>query len=98
MATVLPPLTWENGFAEPAETASWADKENNLTENGEKSHYVTPQPEEPLSSAVHNSLGFNAIRTWPTIYNGTESPRGVPDWWRPSGEVDVLICGGKAHY
>ncbi|MCJ1468242.1 hypothetical protein MMC07_006870 [Pseudocyphellaria aurata] len=96
MATILPPLTWENGFAEPAQTATWADKDNNLTENGEKSHHVIPPSDEPLTSTVHNSLGFNAIRTWPTIYNGTESPHGVPNWWRPSEEVDVLICGAGA--
>ncbi|KAF7512314.1 hypothetical protein GJ744_001882 [Endocarpon pusillum] len=60
----------------------------------EQSHYVTPPSAEPLTSTVHNDFGLNTLRTWPTIYNGTSSPHGVPEWWDPSGEVDVLICGG----
>ena len=78
----------------PSETAAWATENINFTEDGEKSHYMTPPYNEPLSSTVYNSLGSNAIRTWPTIYNGTESPHGVPHWWKPQKKVDVLICGG----
>ena len=78
----------------PSETAAWATEDVNTTEDGEKSHYVTPRYNEPLSSIVHNSLGSNVIRTWPTIYNGTESPHGLPYWWKPQTKVDVLICGG----
>lgn len=78
----------------PSETATWAIDHFNSTEYGEESHYVTPPFSEPLSSTVHNSLGLNVARNWPTLYNGTQSPHGIPDWWKPSGKVDVLICGG----
>ena len=78
----------------PTEKPSWDDEGFYTTEDGERGHYVSLPAEEPLTSTVHNSLGLNAQRTWPTIYNGTESPHGVPDWWDPSDEVDVLICGG----
>lgn len=98
MARSLPPCTWKNGFAEPAEIATWANEANYVTEDGEKSHYTKPPAEELPSSTVHNSLGRNALRTWPTLYDGTESPHGQPIWWKPSTEVDVLICGGKHSY
>ncbi|MCJ1423734.1 hypothetical protein MMC29_001618 [Sticta canariensis] len=96
MARSLPPCTWKNGFAEPAEIAAWTNEANYMTEDGEKSHYTRPPAEEPLSSTVHNRLGRNTLRTWPTLYDGTESPHGQPRWWKPSTEVDVLICGDKA--
>lgn len=80
---------------EPSETATWNLGDSNRTEDGERSHYAVPAFEEPLSSTVHNSLGLNTVRTWPSLHNGTESPQGVPDWWQPSKEVDVLICGGR---
>lgn len=95
MATTPSPLTWKNGYAQPAKTASWADENNNRTESGEEAHHVVPRSEEPLTTTVQNSLGLNVLRTWPTLYNGTESPQGFPDWWQPSEEVDVLICGGN---
>ena len=76
------------------EKPTWNDEEFYTSEDGERAHYIIPPAEEPLTSTVHNSLDLNALRTWPTIYNGTESPHGVPDWWDPSDEVDVLICGG----
>lgn len=95
MATINPPMTWKHGFMEPSETATWALQGHYSTEKGEKSHYVVPPFEEHLSSTVHNSLGLNAARTWPTLHNGTESPQGVPDGWHPPKQVDVLICGGK---
>lgn len=98
MARSLPPCTWKNGFAEPAEIATWANEANYVTEDGEKSHYTKPPAEELPSSTVHNRLGRNALRTWPTLYDGTESPHGQPIWWKPSTEVDVLICGGKHSY
>lgn len=95
MATTPSPCTWKRGFAEPAEIASWTDEANHLSELGEKPHYIIPLSQDSLTSAIHNSLGQNLIRTWPTLYNGTESPSGTPAWWKPLEEVDVLICGGK---
>ena len=56
--------------------------------------YELPPSVEVITSPQHNSLGFNVLRTWPTLFNGTASPHGVPDWWKPSETVDVLICGG----
>jgi len=94
MARSLPPTTWKNGFAEPRSSAIWADSAHHLTEGEDKAHYATPPAQEPLTSSVHNSFGLNVLRTWPTLCNGTESPHNKPDWWQPSKEVDVLICGG----
>lgn len=85
--------TWENGFAQPSATATWNLEDSYRTEDGEKSHYAVPSFEKPLSSTIHNSLGLNTVRTWPSLHNGTESPQGVPGWWQPRKEVDVLICG-----
>nr|POF15329.1 aromatic hydroxylase fmpf [Quercus suber] len=51
---------------------------------------------ELITSSKHNSLGINKLRTFPTLYNGTSSPHGVPEWWKPKDEVDVLICGDKS--
>ena len=87
--------TWEHGFAEPSATASWTLEDSYRSENSEKSHYEVPPFEKSLSSTIHNSLGVNTVRTWPSLHNGTESPEGVPDWWQPRKEVDVLICGGR---
>ena len=28
------------------------------------------------------------------VFNGTESPHGIPERWKPVVKVDVLICGG----
>lgn len=97
MAATLPPVTFKNGFSQPASSAAWAADDNNITEHGEEAHFLTSPFEEPFTSSTRNYLGTNVLRTWPTLYNGTESPHGVPDWWRPSNEVDVLICGGKLH-
>ena len=94
MATVVPPQTWKDGYAAPSETATWQSDDYNSTEHGEHSHYTTPPFKDCLSSTAHNSLGLNLVRSWPTIYNGTESPHGIPDWWKPARRVDVLICGG----
>ena len=94
MATTVPPQTWKDGYMAPSETATWEDEDFNSTEDRRESHYETPPFKESLSSTVHNSLGLNVVRTWPTLFNGTESPHGVPDWWKPVGKVDVLICGG----
>ncbi|KAL8823835.1 MAG: hypothetical protein Q9191_005513 [Dirinaria sp. TL-2023a] len=93
MATTVPAQTWKTGFVMPSEKPTWNNKEFYTSEKGERAHYIIPPVKEPLTSTVHNSLGLNALRSWPTIYNGTESPHGAPDWWDPSDEVDVLICG-----
>jgi len=95
MAATVPPHNWKSGFAQPTEVATWADETHHMTEDGKKAHYMTPPAQEPRTSTVHNSLGFSALRTWPTLYNGTESPHGAPTWWKPLQEVDVLICGGE---
>ncbi|KAK5631480.1 hypothetical protein RRF57_007194 [Xylaria bambusicola] len=55
--------------------------------------YVTPPSKELVTSDAHNDIGINVIRTWPSIYDGTNSPHGVPVWWNPAGKVDVLISG-----
>ena len=94
MATVVAPKIWKNGYMTPSETATWQVEDFNSTEDHRHSHYVRPPFEEPLSSTVHNSLGLNVVRTWPSLFNGTQSPDGIPDWWKPAEKVDVLICGG----
>jgi phenol 2-monooxygenase (NADPH) len=89
MAKSVMPSKWTNGFRELGEGTPWAKK----TECDEEPHYVTPPSAELLTSPVHNSLGLNVMRTWPTIYDGTNSPHGLPLWWKPEKEVDVLIAG-----
>ncbi|KND89112.1 Phenol 2-monooxygenase [Tolypocladium ophioglossoides CBS 100239] len=98
MATKPPTYTWENGFRQvTSKKAPW-DSPRSRRQDEEKDGedgdaYVTPPEVELVSSASHNSLGINVIRNWPTIYNGTNSPHGLPLWWHPQSEVDVLICG-----
>jgi phenol 2-monooxygenase len=99
MATIIEPYTYRRGFKEPAETNPWEPNMVNGATDGdvedEKQHYDVPPSVELLTSPVHNYLGYNYMRTWPTIYDGTASPHGPPSWWKPSSKVDVLICGGK---
>lgn len=95
MATLLPAFTWRNGFRELSNDTPWKKDGANSLDETEEPHFVTPPASEILTSTVHNDLGLNTLRTWPTIYDGTSSPHGVPDWWKPSSEVDVLICGGE---
>ncbi|KAF2821203.1 hypothetical protein CC86DRAFT_359922 [Ophiobolus disseminans] len=90
MARSISSSTWERGFKEPSHDTPWqwdpeVDAENDA--------YITPPSKELMTSTVHNDLGINLLRTWPTLYDGTNSPHGIPDWWRPASEVDVLICG-----
>ena len=93
MAKSIPPFTFKNGFREPGTGAPWETK---ITEGDkEESHYVTPPTIDALTSTVYNDFGMNTLRTWPTLFNGTSSPHGLPDWWKPGKEVDVLICGGR---
>ncbi|KAL9620211.1 MAG: hypothetical protein Q9160_005220 [Pyrenula sp. 1 TL-2023] len=96
MAKSLSPYSWKNGFQQPAQGNPWepeAWEKQNVTTKGERSDLVLPPTLEPLTSNAHNSLGLNVLRTWPTLYDGTNSPHGLPEWWKPSPEVDVLICG-----
>ena len=93
MATTVNPYTFRNGFRQAAETAPWViDRDN---PNEEQPHYTTPPSVELLTSTAHNEKGVNVLRTWPTLYNGTASPHGLPEWWKPPNKVDVLICGGE---
>ena len=96
MAKSVLPSTWKNGFKEPGRKAPWVIDSSleNEAEN-KRSHYTTPPSIEILTSEVHNELGLNVLRTWPTIYDGTNTPHDLPDWWAPKSEVDVLICGGE---
>ncbi|KAF4543313.1 Monooxygenase FAD-binding protein [Lasiodiplodia theobromae] len=90
MAKAVSPHTWQRGFREPASGTPW---QWGPDENDGPEQYVTPPSKEVVSSPVHNDLGINVQRTWPTLYDGTNNPHGIPDWWKPASEVDVLICG-----
>ncbi|KAL4759403.1 FAD binding domain-containing protein [Aspergillus foveolatus] len=91
MACTVPPKTWESGFACPAETYSWGDKRNYITETGEQAHYRLPVHIDAPTSTIGNALGLTHLRTWPSLYDGTAHQR--PEWFKPAEEVDVLICG-----
>lgn len=96
MAKSVLPSTWENGFKEPGKGAPWVAESSVANEaEDEELHYTTPPSSEILTSEVHNELGLNVLRTWPTIYDGTNTPHDLPEWWAPSSEVDVLVCGGE---
>jgi phenol 2-monooxygenase (NADPH) len=96
MARSLPPTTWKNGWAETINgTPSYADKDYFTTADGQQSHYQSPPEAEKPTATASNKFGLSHLRSWPTLYNGTASPAGKPSWWKPSSEVDVLICGGK---
>lgn len=92
MAKSVSPYTWERGFKETSSGTPW---QWNPEVDVENDAYVTPPSKEFVTSTVHNDLGINLLRTWPTLYDGTNSPQGIPQWWNPASEVDVLICGGK---
>ncbi|KAI0409180.1 FAD binding domain-containing protein [Xylaria palmicola] len=94
MAFAVPPGTWENGFKQPATGRPWVfnySPDDDVDDDPDV--YVTPPSKEIVSSDLHNELGINVIRTWPTIYDGTNSPHGIPTWWKPAEQVDVLISG-----
>lgn len=93
MAKSVQPFTWERGFQEPSTGAPWQYQPSS---DDEDDCYVTPPSKEMVTSERHNQLGINVLRTWPTLYDGTNNPHGIPEWWKPSNEVDVLICGGKS--
>lgn len=89
MATSIESTSWKNGYRESrtAGPTPWVAEV--------AAHYQSPPSSEILTSDIHNDLGLNILRTWPTIYYGTNTPHDLPAWWRPHSEVDVLICGGK---
>ncbi|KAI1486884.1 FAD binding domain-containing protein [Biscogniauxia mediterranea] len=93
MARALPPSTWENGFKAPSTGTPWVWENEDPETKNDPEAYVTPPSKDLITSSVHNSLGISVIRTWPTLYDGTNNPHGIPSWWKPSKEVDVLICG-----
>ena len=100
MAFAVPPSTWENGFKQPSTGTPWVwnhSESENEDGHSESAHderaYVTPPSKELVTSPAHNQLGINVVRTWPTLYDGTNNPHGLPNWWKPSQEVDVLIVG-----
>ncbi|KAI9371573.1 FAD binding domain-containing protein [Aspergillus egyptiacus] len=91
MACTVPPKSWESGFSRPANSYSWEDDAKYVTESGERAHYTLPHYEEPPTSTAGNSMGLTHLRTWPSYYDGTTA--GWPEWFPPTEEVDVLICG-----
>ena len=86
MAKSVSSFTWQRGFREPSSIPHWE------VENDETG--TQPPSKEVVTSSRHNELGINVLRTWPTLYDGTNNPHGVPEWWKPKQDVDVLICGG----
>ncbi|KAI1111371.1 FAD binding domain-containing protein [Nemania sp. NC0429] len=93
MAFAVPASTWENGFRQPATGHPWVFDNGEDGVNDDPDAYVTPPSKEIVTSDAHNDLGINVIRTWPSLYDGTNSPHGPPSWWKPSEQVDVLISG-----
>ncbi|KAI1372050.1 FAD binding domain-containing protein [Hypoxylon crocopeplum] len=94
MAFAVPPSTWENGFKQPATGRPWVwDQSGDDEIDDDPNSYVTPPSTEIVTSDAHNDLGINVVRTWPTLYDGTNSPHGIPSWWKPDEKVDVLIIG-----
>ncbi|KAF2637244.1 FAD binding domain-containing protein [Massarina eburnea CBS 473.64] len=90
MAKSIASFTWERGFREPSEIRPWeAENDDDNSQHG----FSLPPPKEVVTSSRHNAMGINILRTWPTLYDGTNIPHGIPSWWKPQREVDVLICG-----
>lgn len=94
MAKAVEPATWENGFKAPSTGTPWVwPPLGQAVADDDTDAYVSIPSQELVTSAAHNDLGVNLQRTWPTMYDGTNSPHGTPDWWVPKTEVDVLIVG-----
>ncbi|KAJ5476099.1 hypothetical protein N7475_001828 [Penicillium sp. IBT 31633x] len=95
MAHSILPYTHENGYRQASKSPHWIIPESLTDESGNNSgpQYEIPPSDEILTSTSHNDLGFNVLRVWPTLHDGTASPHGVPDWWNPPTKVDVLISG-----
>jgi phenol 2-monooxygenase (NADPH) len=95
MAKAVEPATWENGFKAPSTGTPWVWPPSGQTVADEDPDaYVSIPSKDLVTSTAHNDLGVSLQRTWPTLYDGTNSPHGTPDWWVPKKEVDVLIVGG----
>lgn len=92
MAHSVLPCHFRNGFRQPATEPHWTvrDEADGVT-------YEPPPSTEIVTSSGHNDLGINVLRTWPTLYDGTASPHGIPEWWNPPSKVDVLIVGGMIY-
>ncbi|KAI1335919.1 FAD binding domain-containing protein [Xylariaceae sp. FL0016] len=94
MAKAVAPSTWENGFKAPTTGTPWVwPTHDQNVDTGDANEYISLPSKDVVTSSEHNSHGINIMRTWPTLYDGTNSPHGPPSWWKPSSEVDVLICG-----
>ncbi|KAL2168146.1 hypothetical protein VTG60DRAFT_313 [Thermothelomyces hinnuleus] len=95
MATKRPDYTWVNGYQQLAEhpKTNGSAVENDVPADDDPTAYVTPPSVELVTSPAHNHFGVNVIRSWPTMYDGTNSPHGIPEWWKPKPQVDVLIVG-----
>ncbi|KAL2018282.1 hypothetical protein VTK56DRAFT_986 [Thermocarpiscus australiensis] len=92
MATKRPEFTWENGYQELAQPKATGPSVEHQVPDDETG-YVPPPSVELVTSPAHNHLGVNVIRSWPTLYDGTNSPHRTPAWWQPKSQVDVLIVG-----
>ncbi|AEO59635.1 hypothetical protein MYCTH_2119794 [Thermothelomyces thermophilus ATCC 42464] len=95
MATKRPDYTWVNGYQQLPEhpKTNGSAVENDVPADDDPTAYVTPPSVELVTSPAHNHFGVNVIRSWPTMYDGTNSPHGIPEWWKPKPQVDVLIVG-----
>ncbi|KAL9094759.1 MAG: hypothetical protein Q9165_003030 [Trypethelium subeluteriae] len=93
MSKSIEPTTYKNGFRLPSKSEPWLYPKPGAKELPPRPHYTTPQSVDVDTAPVNNGLGQSVLRSWPTIFNGTNSPDGVPDWWSPSTDVDVLIIG-----
>jgi phenol 2-monooxygenase len=92
MAKSVASFTWERGFREPSNSRPW---EIETGDDDDENELSLPPSKEVVTSSAHNAFGVNILRTWPTMYDGTNSPHGLPKWWKPQRDVDVLICGGE---
>lgn len=98
MAFAVPASTWENGFKQPATGRPWVfDSTQEDGVNQDPDAYVTPPSKEIVTSDAHNDIGINVIRTWPTLYDGTNSPHGLPSWWKPlAGPSGLAVAASLA--
>lgn len=95
MAKAVLPSTWELGFRAPSSGTPWVQGVGIEEIAGDPDAYICLPSKDVVTSSAHNHHGINTMRTWPTLYDGTNSPHGLPSWWNSSSEVDVLICGGE---
>ena len=98
MATKRPGYTWENGYQQLAQSKTPGGTAGDDVPTDDETAYVAPPSIDLVTSSAHNQLGINVIRSWPSMYDGTNSPHGTPAWWQPQQEVDVLIVGGRANW